>query len=286
MVSDDRAQVLLLGGLAIAIVFLTAIPLSNSLVVSESASTSETVADIDRAAEREASVERGVRALVREADADDPAALNRSLNIFSRYYTNVSGQQDGVYVNATVDIGESEQRLNLSGLEDPGTTGRDAREWQPVNETRSITGFNLTLTDAPPSKYIYVNITNESGYRYTLRARRGPGPDTLVVETFSTTDATTAICDSFTGEITVRVVSGSCSGTGDVHSFPPNNENSEVSFDLPDSGNPGGRFELTAAGQFDDSVQDDLNLTNPAVDLNFVGPQTSYQRTIQVNETS
>ncbi|PSP62241.1 hypothetical protein BRC76_04825, partial [Halobacteriales archaeon QH_8_67_36] len=84
MVASDRGQVLLLGGLAIAIVFLTAIPLSNSLVVTESASTSETVGDIDSAAEREAGVERGIRTLINTSDNRRLAALNRSVRNFTR----------------------------------------------------------------------------------------------------------------------------------------------------------------------------------------------------------
>lgn len=107
MVSDDRGQVLLLGGLAIAIVLLTAILLSNSLVVTESASTSETVIAMDQAADREASVERGVRALLAQTNTSNVSAVKASLRDFSTYYTDVSGQQDGVYVGATVNISAS-----------------------------------------------------------------------------------------------------------------------------------------------------------------------------------
>jgi len=99
MVDTDRGQVLLIGGLAIAIVFLTAIPLSNSLVVTESASTSETVSDIDRTAEREASVERGIRAVVQNS-TNTETDIENSLKNFTANYTTVSAQRDGVYVDA------------------------------------------------------------------------------------------------------------------------------------------------------------------------------------------
>lgn len=129
MVADDRGQVLLLGGLAIAIVFLTAIPLSNSLVVSESASSSETVDDIDRTERREASVERGIRAVLSDVNTSNRTAVNESLRAFSTSYTNASGQQGGVYVNATYN--PSEDQVNTTYVGSDVSYTRTI----PVNET-------------------------------------------------------------------------------------------------------------------------------------------------------
>ncbi|WP_277541708.1 hypothetical protein [Haloarcula laminariae] len=295
MVSDDRAQVLLLGGLAIAIVFLTAIPLSNSLVVSESASTSETVADIDRAAEREASVERGVRALVREADADDPATLNRALENFSQYYTNVSGQQDGVYVNATVNQTESAGNITeVYDTSDFRSPGGDSNNWSLSQNTDEIAVFNATITEYRGQ--FNFRVENNSEY-FELRVQTNAG-DTVVYREDSLSGGRTEVCrqdlSAVPGaRIELDLVNGTCKTTSS-----PTTQRFD-SYDVLDEPytrveanqgqNVGGSYRYGATGQFPVAEHGSARtrfLVDNVVDFTYVGPETSYDRTILVNDTS
>ena len=284
MVAGDRGQVLLLGGLAIAIVFLTAIPLSNSLVVSESASSSETVDDIDRTERREASVERGIRTVLAGVNTSNTTAVNESLRAFSTYYTNVSGHQGGVYVNATVNVGQSEKSVDRNSLSKPG-----GGNWQnPLVTGASISAYNLTITDinVPVNSAYTVRISNSSE-TWELRVyEQGGGPPATVKVDVRPPGATwTSVggCDSDT-PLDIDVAEGTCSGGGSFTTYSDDLQGPyTVSF--PNSGqSTDGRFSFIGSGDFNDDV--DTTVRNPAINLSFVGSDVSYERTILANETS
>ena len=126
----SRGQLLLLGGLAIAIVLLTAIPLANSLIVTESASTSETVTDIDTVAREEAAVVRSVETIVERSDTVDE--LRWGLQNYSATYTRVRGASTGVYVNTTVNEGDSEGRERIQTADPPQDYSTNGNNWELV----------------------------------------------------------------------------------------------------------------------------------------------------------
>lgn len=111
--SQNRGQLLLLGGLAIAIVLLVSIPLTNSLVVTQSASSSETVTEIDAVAREEAAINRSVESIVDRSNSVEE--LNWGLQNYSATRTRVRGASNGVYVNVTVNKTDSRgTELNIS----------------------------------------------------------------------------------------------------------------------------------------------------------------------------
>jgi len=284
MVADDRGQLLLLGGLAIAIVFLTAIPLSNSLVVSESAASSETVSDIDRTVDREASVERGVRALANEMDTSNINELNRSLWNFSRDYTRISARRDGVYVNATVSPGDSLQEVDRSTLSKPGPASGNWND-DLVTGSRRITEFNVTVTGVnnPGTTAAYeVRISDASGF-WAVR----------VYEDTSTGATEVSVNDDGTGwtdvsgctgttPMTVNITEGTCSGGGTFTTYDER-LSGPYTVSFGNSGKNSGEFRFVGSGTFP-AVSP--TVLNPAVEVEYVGPDTSYERTILVNETS
>jgi len=288
MVASDRGQLLLLGGLAIAIVFLTAIPLSNSLVVSESASTSETVGDIDGAAQREASVERGIRTLINANDNRRLAALNRSVRNFTRYYTRVTAQQDGVYVNVTLNVTATEgtyadERLRSSPSSnytrpDPSGPG-DANDWDFARDVDEIAIFNLTVTDSDGGSMnaFTVNVTGDSGSTNELRAVSN-GSSTTEIEVRGT-----PVCSG--SSVEVDLTEGTCEG---VPSFQPITDGLDGPYTVRfENGNRAdGNYTFASDGEFPDSswgATDPAYRTygiQPAFDVRYVGPDTSYTRTI------
>ncbi|WP_324662764.1 hypothetical protein [Haloarcula sediminis] len=282
---------MLLGGLAIAIVFLTAIPLSNSLVVSESASTSETVADIDRAAEREASVNRGLRAIVRDADPNDPAALNRSLRNFSRYYTNVSGQQDGVYVNATVNVTASRGGVvNATGgdfkaynrtLDSPPHNG-----WVLIEDSERISMFVMQInkTDSRGKPNFTLSVSNASGTTWQMRI--DGGANTTVKINTPDGSSWTDYCSS-NGDLNLDIKAGECRTDTGRSPFPTYtetvNEPYSVRYDNAQKITDGS-YRLAGIGEF--PTGNSSAVVVPAVELTYVGPDTTYERRVLVNETS
>jgi len=296
MVAKDRGQVLLLGGLAIAIVFLTAIPLSNSLIVSESASSSETVSDIDRVATKEVSVNRGVRTLIAEVNTSNRTALNQALQDFSRHYTNVSGQQNGVYVNASLNVTASRGGVVNSGSAtnfEPydGNSPGSQFDWDVVDDATEITEFtmNLTKINGNQNNGFRVNITNASGSQWELRTH-DPGGADPVVETRNATGSWQTVCTGST-PIQLDIQAGTCttdagSPTATTVSF----ETYTATVDGPyyvrfQNGNrAGGDYRLAGIGTFPNGNANIVIV--PALDLTYVGPDASYDRTILVNETS
>ncbi|MDS0259180.1 hypothetical protein NDI56_07220 [Haloarcula sp. S1CR25-12] len=283
MVADDRGQVLLLGGLAIAIVFLTAIPLSNSLVVSESAASSETVSDIDRTADREASVERGVRALANEMDTSNINELNRSLWNFSRDYTRTSAQRDGVYVNATVSPGDSLREVDRSTLSRPGPSNGNWND-DLVTGSERITEFNFTVTNVqnPGTTAAYeVRISGDSGF-WAVRVYEEPSTGTTKVSVDDGTGWSEVPGCTGTTPVTVNITEGTCSGGGTFTTYDASLSGPyTVTFDK--SGSNDGEFRFVGSGTFPAVTP---GVLNPAVEIEYVGPDTSYERTILVNETS
>jgi len=287
MVANNRGQVLLLGGLAIAIVFLAAIPLSNSLVVSESASSSDAIEEIDAAAEREASVERGLRSLARDANTSNASKFNRTLRNFSTYYTNVSGRQDGVYVNASLNPDESARTLSAQEYTVPdGSPGN--QPWSPVNNSTRISGFNATFnrteTTAPESQPFQLTISNDSGVQYRLEAytRTNAGTKKLFVDP----DSGPGDCTSTTDDLKIDVLNGTCyigSTEDPVSGFSPGDGEYDIQIgDKPNQAT--GSFTLAADGDFHSGISNDdefaLIIRMPAIDLLYAGPDASYERTI------
>lgn len=295
MVARDRGQLLLLGGLAIAIVFLTAIPLSNSLVVSESASSSETVSDIDSAAQREAAVERGIRTLLSDVNTSNKAALNRSLRNFSRYYTNVSAQQDGVYVNASLNVSASPGGLvnnsdsanfkSKSSYYYNGTSNDN--DWNLTEDATRISEFRMTLTKVPSnSPNFTVKITNASSHRWTLRVSPVTSDNKTIWVRNSSSGTWRKECEG-RKPIDLDLQAGTCSTDTESEQFDSYSEFIEgpytVRFENGHVVNRGS-YRLGAVGTFPNGNGNTVVV--PAVDLRYVGPSLSYTDTIQVNETT
>jgi hypothetical protein len=287
MVADDRGQVLLLGGLAIAIVFLTAIPLSNSLVVTESASSSETVVDIDRAADREASVQRGVGALLREVNTSNVTAVNQSLEQFSASYTNVSARQDGVYVNASVNVSRSLRDASGEDFEHPRN---NRNNWDLVaNSTRTVQ-FSALVAGAPPTDSNAFTITFDSTdssdfWRVRVYNQTPSGP--MVVETDDSGPSSWQTACVGSQPVEIRIHEGTCTVDGTTSGFATNytsfaGESYTVDFDNGNSANVVGNYTYVGDGDF---TANDLPIGAPVIDLEYIGPDVSYQRTTVVNET-
>jgi hypothetical protein len=281
MVDKNRGQLLLLGGLAMAIVFLAVIPLSNSLVVTESAATSETVREIDRTANRQANIERDIRTLANRTDAvNNTDAFNASLQNYSLYRTQVSGQRSGVYVNASVNADASEREIDNSETFDqgagPGNSGMDV-----VNGSTSISEFDITIADlnGGTNNPFTAIISNSSGAEWQIRAVPS-GTDIAVEYNLSGDDTWTSACGA-EPQHRIDIQSGACDN-GDT--FPTYSDDISGPYNISYIyGNKlaDGSYNLTADGDFIDAAPDGLGV--PYVDVVYNGPDVSYTRTISID---
>ena len=287
MVSDDRGQLLLLGGLAMAIVFLAAIPLSNSLVVSESAATSDTVRGIDRTADREATVERDLLTIANRTDAvNDTDAFNQTLQNYSRYRMQVSGQQDAVYVNATLNVSASEggkRTQTDAGFDHPSA----GNEWTLVEDATTIPAFNFTVDDADPQNPSGTagfrgNISDASGAVWRLRAYdpTPSGGPVRVELNHSSRSSWQTVCSGST--VDVDIAAGTCTTGGSTVPIPTNYSaivSSPYDIEIDNGNRATGDYLLLGIGEFDVPGAD-TTFVVPHVDVVYAGPETSYNRTV------
>ena len=308
MVARDRGQLLLLGGLAIAIVFLTAIPLSNSLVVSESASSSETVGDIDSTAQREAGVERGLRTLLDATDNRRPAALNRSVRNFTRYYTRVNAQQDGVYVNVTLNVTATEGNItrqpNSGKFQRPGSPGGPSgpsgpsgpggpdnnNNWDLARTVTEIAIFNMTMqSDTGSGNNFDILVTGASGETNRIDADGDGSGATLTITRTYGSGPTETVCRGTTVEL--DLVKGKCDGATSG-SLPPITDGLDEPYTVRfvSGQSVDGTYTFAATGQFPSSSYDDADYerygVRPAFDVRYVGPDLSYNRTLVIDDSS
>jgi len=290
MVASDRGQLLLLGGLAIAIVFLTAIPLSNSLVVSESASTSETVGDIDGAAQREASVERGIRTLINTSDNRRLAALNRSVRNFTRYYTRVTAQRDGVYVNVTLNATATEgnitEQRSDSDFKRPGGSG-DQNNWDLARNVGDIAIFNMTMeSNTGSGRNLDIVVTGASGTTNKIDAD-GPTSGPLTITRTYGSGPTDTICRGTTVEL--DLVRGTCDGATSGSLDPITTGLDEpYRVEFKNGNSVTGIYTFASTGQFPSSSYSGSGQTSrygvrPVFDVRYVGPDLSYSRTLVID---
>ncbi|MDS0282977.1 hypothetical protein [Haloarcula onubensis] len=295
MVARDRGQLLLLGGLAMAIVFLAVIPLSNSLVVSESAASSETVREIERTADRQATIERAIRTLANRTDAvNNTDAFNATLRNYSLYRTHVSGQQSGVYVNASVNVTASGKGASNSSFTEPVS---DDNDWSLTNGAEQISEFNITVEDSGPGQFgprsspsatshFRVNVSNASGDRWRLRlVKVGSPPNDIAVDVMPPGGTwTNGVCSG--QDYTIDVQSGTCTkGGATIGTFQSYTDTLTAPYDIRyENGHRvyDSYWNLTATGDFNDNL--DKSIGVPYVDIVYNGPDTSYTRTIEVDE--
>lgn len=282
MVARDRGQLLLLGGLAMAIVFLAVIPLSNSLVVTESASTAETVHDIDRTADREATITAAIRSLANRTDAaNNTDEFNRTLRNYSTYRMQVRGQQSGTYINTTMNMSASEREISGTLTPPPNFATDNLVTGAEHISVLTVTGTTLQRTNNPDTAAFTVRVYNDSGYSWRVRAYREPPSDDIVVET--THDGVAGWqstgCTART-PVTLNIAAGTCTAGGTTGGFDSNYTVVEGPYNVEFNGpaSDSGTYRVVSSGEFPLSSSPELAI--PYVDIFYQGPETSYERTI------
>jgi len=288
MVANERGQLLLVGGIAVAIVVFSTILFAHSLAVTDGITTTGSADTIERTADREASVERDLGQLAAQARGDGLDGFEEryeyALRNYTRTHNRVVASSGGTYLNATLNesasLGTEVNQTQTPAEKFKKPSGGGGNKWLLVNESTRIAVFNLT----------YVKLNG------------GGNPTTIVIE--NTTDRWTMTLDgtpsgphkeifvngvsrcSGSANIDVDLLAGTCEISGTTKTYPTFTDELGGGYNITIK--HGSQSHVTylfaADGDFSDIDSDHKSSypVVPAVDTTYDTSSTSYNRTVLV----
>ena len=291
MVAHERGQLLLIGGIAVAIVVFSTILFAHSLAVTDGITTTGSADTIERSADREASVERDLGRLAAQTRGDDLNGFEKryenALGNYTETHNRVAARSDGTYLNATLNetasLGtEVNQTGTSSKFQRPNPPGGPQNDWTVANDVSRIAVFNLTA-----------DVIGGSMNTFTVVIRNGSTDLTLSIEPSTVGSGNNVTVDGKTqchgnGDVRVDLVAGSCtvgsnsSSFDSYHSLDP-----PYSVEIKNGNKAEGRYQFAAIGTFPSAnYASPVARVNypvvPAIDIRYDTPSASYNRTVLV----
>lgn len=227
---EDRAQLLLVGAVAIALVVIGLVVVINTVLYTENVATSEGADRANDAAKFDYEGQRGLQTIVfrvnhrgRNVTADGlKRRINRNVTNYTFLLSEVYASSSPVFVNLSYDNDSSEFGKRIVQAEDAGlnsTTGTST--WSPVDPSdreavgRLVINLNVTATSQDEFGVIVSNGTDDVDVEFN---RTGNSFDSNfeVEATRSWAPDSSTTCDPTGGRLLVdvldgRVFSGQCS---------------------------------------------------------------------------
>jgi hypothetical protein len=294
MVASERGQLLLIGGIAVAIVVFSTILFAHSLAVTDGITTTGSADTIERSADREASVERDLGRLAAETRGDDidgfEGRYENALQNYTRTHNRVVGTREGTYLNATLNesasLGTEVNQTTSSRFNRPGGTGSNV-DWDLARTVDRVVVFNLTVTDIPGSGTPFtVVVEGDSGSTWDLEVAE-PGDREVRVNPPSS-PPTTVCSGPGSEDATVDFLDGTCSvgGTSGTFTTFPDSLDAPYTVSIEKGNRARGIYRFAAIGNFPGTSYDSDDTAPypvvPAVDTTYDTPSASYNRTVLV----
>ncbi|RLM89450.1 hypothetical protein [Haloarcula sp. Atlit-7R] len=298
MVANERGQLLLIGGVAIAIVVFSTILFAHSLAVTDGITTTGSADTIERSADREASVERDLGVLAIKARGDNldgfEGRYEHALQNYTRTHNRVVASSGGTYLNATLNKSASlGTEVNQTSDEKITNQTGAEKDWTVVSDADRIVGFNFTFTEAnddgSPSPFnITVKGANSNWWALEVY-RNGTGPiknKTIKVKN-NTSPGGNSVCSAENSgvDLEVDLVAGTCNDGSGFKTFSDVTE-PPYEISVTKGQKAKGTYRLVAIGNFPDSNYKSTNIGQypiiPAVDTTYDTPSASYNRTVLV----
>lgn len=294
MVANERGQLLLIGGVAVAIVMFSTILFAHSLAVTDGITTTGSADTIERTADREASVERDLGRLATQTRGDDldgfEVRYEDALQNYTETHNQVAASSGGAYLNATLNESASKgtevNQTNSEKFKRPNGTG-SRTDWDIARDVQRVAVFRVTVDNINGNGNklnITVNSSRSGSVDWHLNITGDPSGDRK-----NATANGNLVCDG-EGELQINLVEGTCKTGGSTKtsfaSFPETVDSSyTVSIDHGSHAN--GTYVFAADGNFTapDSYSDyDTSPypVVPAVDTTYDTPSASYNRTVLV----
>lgn len=294
MVARDRGQLLLIGGVAIAIVVFSTILFAHSLAVTDGITTTGSADTIERLADREASVNRDLERLAVETRGDDldgyETRYRGALSNYTSTYNRAVGSRDGTYLNATLNetasLGTEVNQTATPAKQFNKPSGGGGNKWDLVNESTRVAVFNLTYADLNGGGSPTTTIVVENATDHWTMTLDGTPPGTqkeIFVNGVSR-------C-SGSGTAHLDILSGTCEITGSTGTYPTfaSELDGPYNVTIKHGAKSDVRYRFAAIGNFSDIDPDHKAPypVVPAVDTTYDTPSASYNRTVfvEVNGT-
>ncbi|RKS82932.1 hypothetical protein BDK61_2257 [Haloarcula quadrata] len=297
MVANERGQLLLIGGVAIAIVVFSTILFAHSLAVTDGITTTGSADTIERSADREASVERDLGRLAAETRGDDldefEARYENALQNYTETHNRVVGGSGGAYLNATLNesasLGNETQQPSSKDIDDPNG-GPKPKEWVVAKNVTRIAVFNFTFTKGHDSgKPFNITVEGADGNWWSLEVSlngTSPKNKTITVRDSTPMSPTVACSAPNSGPgntLEVDLVAGTCNKGSGFRTFsdvtkPPYDIN------VIKGQKAEGTYRFAAIGDFPGTSYDSVDPypVVPAIDVTYDTPSASYNRTVLV----
>ena len=291
MVANERGQLLLIGGVAIAIVVFSTILFAHSLAVTDGITTTGSADTIERSADREASVERDLGQLAAQTRGDDLDGFEKryenALQNYTWTHNRVVASGSGTYLNATLNesasLGSETNQTTESKFNRPGGTGSNV-DWNISQNVDRVAVFNLTVTSIPGvGREFIIKVEGNSGGIWEMVVTE-PGNKLVTVTPPS---GSTTTC-SGSGDANIDLLAGSCDIGGTPGTFPSFTETLDAPYNVSiDKGNRArGTYRFAAIGIFPSESYDPGDTAPypvvPAIDVTYDTPSASYNRTVLV----
>jgi|GEM_PF-1671722 len=301
MVANERGQLLLIGGVAIAIVVFSTILFAHSLAVTDGITTTGSADTIERSADREASVERDLGRLAAETRGDDldefEARYENALQNYTETHNRVVGGSGGAYLNATLNesasLGNETSQISPGEIDDPDG-GPKPKEWVVAKNVTRIAVFNFTFTKGHDSgKPFNITVTGSNGnwwaLEVSLNGTGSPKNKTVTIRD-SAPGSDIPVCTSPNSgpdsqDLMVNLITGTCNQGSGFKTFsdvtkPP------YTINVSKGQKADGTYRFAAIGTFPSTSYDSGDTEPypviPAVDTTYDTPSASYNRTVLV----
>lgn len=301
MVANERGQLLLVGGIAIAIVVFSTILFAHSLAVTDGITTTGSANTIERSADREASVERDFGRLAAQTRGDDLDGFEKryenALQNYTQTHNRVVASSGGTYLNATLNesasLGNETSQTSASEIDDPNG-GSKPNEWVVAKNVSRIAVFNFNFTEGHDKGTPFnITVTGSNGNWWALEVsltRSGPIRDKTVTIRDSTPGSDTPVCSvpnsgSGAKDLSVNLVAGTCNQGSGFKTFSDVTKPPYI-INISKGQKADGTYRFAAIGTFPSTSYDSGDTAPypvvPAIDTTYDTPSASYNRTVLV----
>lgn len=228
MVADDRAQLVLVGAIAIAIVLIAMTTVLNSAVFTENVARGNSVEVSGDVEEFDRETVRNVRSLVirvthrteyttagGNGEDDLKADVRENVSDYSRILTESYADTGSVFVNVTHEDTTIGQRL-LQDQDDDFARNDGQPTWTPIDDPFQLGWFvvNVDIENTSQSSPVYLELTDAAGSELNVSMRRTVDGDLAVHSEIDGGSVSDVTCDPRNGRVLVDVLEGT-TYTGD-----------------------------------------------------------------------
>jgi len=298
---NDRGQLLLIGALALGVIFIGTVYTLNSLQQTDAVVRSGTTDALDDAQRQETQVRRGLTELATRVADSSPtgleSALRENITLYRRHAQNMSLTGDGAYVNASLNLSASEgSEINQSSVDQFQSPAPPVNnDWTLATGVNSTVTFRMNVTQVDgsgtPAGSSRIIVENTStGDTWTLYLTN-PTADRVELNLSTPSPSPTPTCTDpglnrtrgFTLDLVAGEASDSAGTSCEFEGFPSHvDPGYEIRFE--NGQHARGTYSIHLLGTVEtsnfNSSQVSPSPVVPAVDYQYRGGQLSYNRTI------